>query len=153
MGAYRYIQPRLATAMRELSMAAFGVPPRALHYIGRPAAASAGARYAFPRLACQSQLVIRSAVEATCMCPLDISRCICGLCSHGVQCDTPGGDKGDTRCSPARRLPEPMMVSMLVGLLALPTHLHRLSSNDQVMSVELSLDSISKGCWQACQPA
>ena len=44
MGAYRYIQPRLATAMRELSMAAFGAPPRALHYIGRPAAASAGAR-------------------------------------------------------------------------------------------------------------
>lgn len=53
MGAYRYIQPRLATAMRELSMAAFGVPPRALHYIGRPAAASAGARNAFPRPACE----------------------------------------------------------------------------------------------------
>ncbi|KAK9823055.1 hypothetical protein WJX81_005034 [Elliptochloris bilobata] len=41
MGAYRYVQPRLETAMRELSMAAFGVPPRALHYIGRTAAASA----------------------------------------------------------------------------------------------------------------
>ena len=50
MGAYRYVQPRLATAMRELSMAAFGVPPRALHYVGRPAAASAGAQCASPRL-------------------------------------------------------------------------------------------------------
>ena len=50
MGAFRYVQPRLATAMRELSMAAFGVPPRALHYVGRPAAASAGARYTLPRL-------------------------------------------------------------------------------------------------------
>ncbi len=42
MGAYRYVQPRLATAMRELSMATFGVPPRPLHYVGRTAAASAG---------------------------------------------------------------------------------------------------------------
>ncbi len=39
----RYIQPRLETAMRELSLAAYGVPPRPLHYVGRTAAASAGA--------------------------------------------------------------------------------------------------------------
>ncbi len=29
--------------MRELSLAAYGVPPRPLHYVGRTAAASAGA--------------------------------------------------------------------------------------------------------------
>ena len=37
----------------------------------------------------------------------------CGLRSHGVQRNTPGGDEGDTRRSLARRPPEPMMVSML----------------------------------------
>ena len=74
MGAYRYIQPRLATAMRELSMAAFGVPPRALHYIGRPAAASAGARSAFPRLHARAYFSRAPLMAVNCMCLSDMSR-------------------------------------------------------------------------------
>ena len=41
MGAYFYIKPRLATAMRELGSPA-GMQPRPLRYVGRTASASVG---------------------------------------------------------------------------------------------------------------
>ena len=43
MGAHAYVKPRLATALRELGEPA-GIAPRPLHYVGRTASASVGAR-------------------------------------------------------------------------------------------------------------
>ncbi len=45
MGAWRYIKPRMDTAMRELvkNQEGSSMPPTRIRYVGRPAAASPGA--------------------------------------------------------------------------------------------------------------
>jgi len=51
MGAWRYIKPRMDTAMRELVKSQEGsIPPPRIRYVGRPAAASPGL-YLLPQIA------------------------------------------------------------------------------------------------------
>ncbi len=51
MGAWRYVKPRMDTAMRELVKSQEGsIPPPRIRYVGRPAAASPG-MYLLPQTA------------------------------------------------------------------------------------------------------